>query len=288
MALILSLPVSLLLGWLLLRIKRDDPFPKGGVRRLLLAGAVSAVAACILYAVLAAALVLIRIGPNTAGELIRLLRDDPAAAAERMNSLSAALHAPSPLWTLFTTFVTAGLQEELCKYLACRIVIDEKKEMVRTWMDAVICFALVALSFELFENLLYGGENGVITAIIRNLTPLHFCCGVIMGWYFGKSLVSGEKKYRRAAILAPTLIHTLYDTALNLMPMGESDAAELSTSEVLFILFGLLAFLAAMILSIVVVVKLVRWKKKGTLNVPVQKAERAERSAGIPSDSSAV
>ena len=31
----------------------------------------------------------------------------------------------------------------------------------------------------------------------------------------------------------------------------------------------LLAFLAAMILSIVVVVKLVRWQKMGTLNVPL-------------------
>ena len=269
MAIIISLPVSLLLLWLVLRPKKVDPFPRGGLRRLLVAGAVCTLAAGILYAVLAAALVLIRIGPDTAREIFRLLRDDPAAAAELMDSLRASISARTPLWTLFTTFVTAGLLEELCKYFACRAVIDRKKEMVSTWMDAVICFAVVAIVFEFLENLLYSGENGVVTAIIRNLTPLHFCYGVIMGWYFGKSLVTGEKKYRWASVLVPTLIHTLYDTALNLMPVDES-AEELSTGDFLFILLGLLAFLAAMILSIVVAVKLVRWQKKGMLNVPVQ------------------
>lgn len=64
----------------------------------------------------------------------------------------------------------------------------------------------------------------------------------------------------KTAVLIPTLIHTLYDTALNLMLVEES-AEELSAGDVLFILLGLLAFIAAVIFSIVVVVKLVRWKK---------------------------
>ncbi len=37
----ISLPVSLFLYWLMLRPKREGPFPKGGLIRLLLAGAVS-------------------------------------------------------------------------------------------------------------------------------------------------------------------------------------------------------------------------------------------------------
>lgn len=37
MGIIISLPVSLLLFWLVLKPKKADPFPKGGLWRLLIA-----------------------------------------------------------------------------------------------------------------------------------------------------------------------------------------------------------------------------------------------------------
>lgn len=40
---LVSLPISALLYWLVLRPKREAPFPKGGIIRLVIAGAVSLV-----------------------------------------------------------------------------------------------------------------------------------------------------------------------------------------------------------------------------------------------------
>ena len=40
-------------------------------------------------------------------------------------------------------------------------------------------------------------------------------------------------------------------------------------STTIFIILGLLAFVAAFVMTFVVIVKLVRWRKKGTLDVPV-------------------
>lgn len=264
MGVIISLPVSLLLLWIVLKPKKNDPFPPKGLWRLLIAGAISTVFAAILYQFLSMLLVAIRIGPDNFMEILGKLRSDPAGADALMQSMSAKQR--SPLWTLFTTLVTAGLLEELCKYFACRGAI-RKEGMIRTWMDAVISFTVVALAFEILENLLYGGQYGVATAILRNLAPVHFSCGVIMGWYFGKSLMTGQKKYRWAAVLVPAVIHTLYDTALRLLPADE--LAEESGGDMIFIILGLLAFAAAFVMTVVVVVKLVRWRKKGTLDLPV-------------------
>ena len=51
-----------------------------------------------------------------------------------------------------------GLMEEGLKYLTCRAAM-RKKGMVRTWMDAVICFAFVGNTFELIENIAFGGGS---------------------------------------------------------------------------------------------------------------------------------
>ena len=264
MGIIISLPISLLLLWLVLKPKKNDPFPKGGLARMVIAGLLCTFVAGILSQVFSLILVAIRIGPANLTEVINKLRSDMAGATELMQSLSPK--GRSPLWTLFTTLITAGLLEELCKYFACRVAI-RKEGMLRTWMDSVICFTVVGLVFQILENFLYGGQYGVITAIFRNLAPGHFIFGVMMGWYFGKYLITGEKKYRFQSILWPAVIHTLYDTALKLMPAGES--VEENSSDTIFIILGLLAFVAAFVMTIVVIVKLVRWRKKGTLDVPV-------------------
>ena len=52
------------------------------------------------------------------------------------------------------------------------------------------------------------------------------------------------------------------------MPSSK-DGAALTAVDKLYIVLGLLAFVAAFISAIVIVVKLVNWRKKGTLNQPV-------------------
>ena len=266
MGIIISLPVSLLLFWLVLKLKKADPFPKGGLWRLLIAGALSTVVAAILSQTFSLIIAAIRIGPANVAETINRMRTDMAAAGDFLQSLSFNKKR-SPLMTLLSTMITAGLLEELCKYYACRAAI-RKKGMVRTWMDALICFTAVGLTFQILENLVYGGSYGIIVAILRNLAPGHFIFGVIMGWYYGKYLIAGEKTYRFQCILWPALIHTLYDTGLNLMPNYDADAG---TGQI-YIAMGLLAFVGAFVMAVIIIVKLVRWHKDGKLDTPIPDA----------------
>ncbi len=263
MGIIISLPVSLLLFWLVLKPKKPDPFPKGGLWRLLIAGAISTVFATILSHMFSLVIVAIRIGPDNVAEFINRMRTDMATAGDFLQSLSLN-KTKSPLMTLLSTMITAGLLEELCKYFACRVAI-RKKGMVRTWMDALICFTVVGLTFQILENLLYGGSYGIIVAILRNLAPGHFIFGVIMGWYYGKYMITGENTYRFQCILWPALIHTLYDTALNLMSNYDADAG---TGKI-YIAMGLLAFVGAFVMAVTIIVKLVRWHKDGKLDTPI-------------------
>ena len=266
MGIIISLPVSLLLFWLVLKPKKADPFPKGGLWRLLIAGALSTVVAAILSQTFSLIIAAIRIGPANVAETINRMRTDMAAAGDFLQSLSFNKKR-SPLMTLLSTMITAGLLEELCKYFACRVAI-RRKGMVRTWMDALICFTAVGLTFQILENLVYGGSYGIIVAILRNLAPGHFIFGVIMGWYYGKYLIAGEKTYRFQCILWPALIHTLYDTGLNLMPNYDADAG---TGQI-YIAMGLLAFVGAFVMAVIIIVKLVRWHKDGKLDTPIPDA----------------
>ena len=264
MALLISIPVSLLLFWLILGWKKRDPFPKGGLLRLLVFGALSCVAAAFLYQILSFLLAAVRIGPGRLVQIFRLLQTDPSQAQEEMSSISASLGTPSPLRTLFTTLVTAGLLEELCKFSAYRISI-RKEGMVRTWMDSVTCCATVGLTFQFLENLLYASQNGIMTAVLRSFVPVHFCCAVIMGYDYGRYLVTGKNRYRVSSVFVPVLIHTLFDTALNLLPDSSGEAEGSAVFEIL----ALAALLAAAILTAVLIIRVVRWQRKGMLDMPV-------------------
>ncbi|MBO6041232.1 MAG: PrsW family intramembrane metalloprotease [Oscillospiraceae bacterium] len=273
MGILISLPVSLLLLWLVLKPKKDDPYPRGGVARLLVAGALSTVVASVVSLLLSGLIALIRIGPATVAQIFRILQDDPYSLHGFLDSVSPSREV-SPLRVLFITLITVGLVEELSKYVACRTVIH-RLGMICTRMDAVICFTVTALAFEVFENITYASQTDALTAFVRNLAPVHFCCGVIMGWYYGRFLVTGGKKFRWLSVLVPALIHTVYDTGLTLMGTI-TEVSEGSASGVIYFFLGLFVFLAAFVLTIVFVVKLVEWCKKGTLDVPV---------AGLPADS---
>jgi RsiW-degrading membrane proteinase PrsW (M82 family) len=84
----------------------------------------------------------------------------------------------------------------------------------------------VALGFAAFENVLYLFNNidslyEVATSRALLAVPMHFCCGIVMGYY-----VSMAKfyPYRRSmnfalAFIVPMAIHGIYDALLMLMPV---------------------------------------------------------------------
>ena len=85
----------------------------------------------------------------------------------------------------------AGFTEETLKFLTIYFYVSSSRNTnFDEPMDAIVYGTLVSLGFATFENLQYvyysGGSPNAV-AIIRAFTaiPLHACCGIIMGYYFG-------------------------------------------------------------------------------------------------------
>ena len=135
---------------------------------------------------------------------------------------------------------------------------DRKKGMIRTWMDAAAAFSIVGITFELLENVAFGMNSDLISAVVRALGCAHFIFGTIMGWFYGKYLVTGQKKYRRLALWVPVLYHTLTNALMDSM----------SVSPV-FRILGMGAGISHIVLTIVTVIVVLIWQKKNTLDVPV-------------------
>ena len=247
---LIGVPVSFALYWVMLRGKKDDPFPKWGLLRLVIAGVISMVAASLLSMPISGVLAFIQAGTVTdLGGLIQIIKTDPEVLQEMIEK-SNNTEAAKFFWRFIGMFFSAGLLEEGLKYLTCRIAI-RKEGMVRTWMDAVIAFAFVGITFELLENIFFGAGADLETTIIRSLSPAHFVFDIIMGYLFGKYLVTGEKKYSWLALIIPTVYHTVSNTLVHYPYI----------SIAIVISYGVLAVL--------IVIKVIRWQKNKTLDVPV-------------------
>lgn len=90
---------------------------------------------------------------------------------------------------------------------------------------------MVSLGFATLENIMYvlgsadvDVKGGFVTGVVRMFTavPAHAICGVIMGYFFGKSKFEDEHKQKNLALalIAPAAFHGAYDffAFLNWMP----------------------------------------------------------------------
>ena len=82
----------------------------------------------------------------------------------------------------------AGFTEETLKFAAIYFYIRTKTDFDEP-MDAIVYGTLISLGFATIENFqyVYNAGNPDFIAILRSFTaiPLHACCGIIMGYYFG-------------------------------------------------------------------------------------------------------
>lgn len=227
---LVSLPVTVFLYWLMLHYKKESPFPEWGVLCLILAGTVSALLASLLYKPIISVATLIY-------------------GAEASKS--------TYLWYLLSMFMTAGLCEEALKFLTCRTALL-RKGMVRTWMDCVIAFATVGITFGFIENIWYGMRSGLAGAIARAIAPGHFILGVIMGYFYGKYRVSGQKKYLVLCYAVSVLIHTITNSFYQSVSLSRVNLYLGAASAIFFIVGG-----------IVTVIKVFKWQNNRTLDIPV-------------------
>ena len=89
-------------------------------------------------------------------------------------------------------------------------------------MDAIVYGTLISLGFATLENIEYVFLSNqeipsLIIAFIRAFTaiPLHACCGIIMGYYFGLYYFRPEKSSLIKSLIVPTGIHCLYNYLTN-------------------------------------------------------------------------
>ena len=109
-----------------------------------------------------------------------------------------------------------ALVEEGVKYLTLLFYNYPKRDFNEPY-DGITYSVILTMGFALVENITYilPNENGGDIAILRMLTaiPLHATCGVIMGYFLGKSKMEIEKRTKNMflAIVIPVIIHGLYN-----------------------------------------------------------------------------
>lgn len=116
------------------------------------------------------------------------------------------------LIAVFLVDMNGRLQIVMCfqihLFITCRIA-SRKKSMIHTWMDCVICFAFVGVSFELIENMAFGAGENLLFALLRALASAHFAFGTFMGYYYGKSRVTGKNSYLALCFFGPVIFHSV-------------------------------------------------------------------------------
>jgi RsiW-degrading membrane proteinase PrsW (M82 family) len=114
------------------------------------------------------------------------------------------------------TFI-AGFTEEPIKFIALYLFLRKKTEFDEP-MDAIVYATLLSLGFATLENFqyVYLSNNdifSIFTAFQRAFTaiPLHACCGIIMGYYYGNYVFKGSNKFLLKSICFPIIIHSIYN-----------------------------------------------------------------------------
>ncbi|MBQ4424844.1 MAG: PrsW family intramembrane metalloprotease [Lachnospiraceae bacterium] len=174
-------------------------------------------------------------------------------------------HLPAFIRSVIAAFISAGLPEEITKFLMILLALLVFHSRLRNVYEYILIGAAVGLGFTLLEEFFYGSDS-VVTAIARLITiASHMVFGIIMAKHLGTAKynrikgsgsVTGEYVL---AFLVPILLHTLYDagTATNVyMNSGDEDA------ELIGIAIALAVTVALFIVQIVVLVRLKRNTEK--------------------------
>ena len=135
---------------------------------------------------------------------------DPFAEKEELEELKGS--EPITFSYLFReAFIEAAIPEEIGKYIVALYFIFRKKLAgTRPVFNCAICCGLVALGFEMIEDIMYVSGDAFV-AVLRGVIPLHFCVDIIMGYFVGKAIASGSKIWHLPALLVPIMIHGIYD-----------------------------------------------------------------------------
>lgn len=117
----------------------------------------------------------------------------------------------------YDSFITAGIPEELCKFLVFMIFIWNDKNFDE-YFDGIVYASFISLGFATVENIMYVMPGGIGTGIVRALisVPAHFLFGVILGYFLSLAKFNSGKKGRYIIIglLIAMAAHGMFDWLL--------------------------------------------------------------------------
>ncbi len=213
---LLALSTSIILLIWLLKLKKNDPYPKGFVLGMLAWGAWTAVLVGVIFAALDYAPLIRSVGVERFFELF--LADDPAVLENSVKEVAGYGEYLSFSSIMWENFLSAAIPEEIAKYLVA-IAYIKRLDSRNIVFDAVICSSIVGIGFQILEDMIFCTD--LSTAIIRGLVPFHFTYGAIMGFFISRAIIKNKKKYHFLALFVPSLIHGIYDFSIYLVDASD-------------------------------------------------------------------
>ena len=129
--------------------------------------------------------------------------------------------APATVYEAITvSFIGAAIPEECIKLLMLWLLLRKNRHFDER-LDGIVYAASVSLGFAAIENILYLFDNQdsfIAVGITRGILsiPLHFSCGVLMGYFYSltKFCKKAKATNRLLIFIAPMLVHGIYDSIL--------------------------------------------------------------------------
>ncbi|MBR2067436.1 MAG: PrsW family intramembrane metalloprotease [Solobacterium sp.] len=147
---------------------------------------------------------------------------------------------PVLLYQALYKFIVLAFAEELVKYILFKKVL-KRRNYTCSWADITAFMVIIGTAFGLIEDIPYAIGASPMVMIVRGITMGHVGYGFLMGYYYGKKLYTGNRKYGIMAFMIPFLLHGLYDFSLSEELLAANDnfaflAVNLAFLEIIFLI----------------------------------------------------
>lgn len=115
---------------------------------------------------------------------------------------------------LFKCFVINAFVEELVKVWLGKKMIKKNHDTV-SWLDMIAFITISSIGFEIAEGVVYMFSTGAGQMVVRGISMMHIVFGLIEGWYNGKYVSTGDKKYMVLSMAVSIFIHGIYNFGLS-------------------------------------------------------------------------
>ena len=164
------------------------------------------------------------------------------------------------------TFIVLAFAEEFVKFFAFKRLL-KKQLSVYSWADVVAFMVIIGTAFGLVEDIPYAVGASPVIMLVRGFTMGHLGYGFIMGWFYGKKIRTGKKRFGVLAFVIPFLLHGFYDFSLTpeLLEVNDNLA-----------FFGVLLAVTDLVLIALMIRFFIISRKKEHYNIPLIQTENSD------------